>query len=119
MERPEPPCPNELETREAEAGMRYTAYTVYTAAAKPTYERNVEIMKDRASSMERAPSERYYKFMCSVCPCAGPVCSRPRVSRVSRLPPVSGVFYVPVQRHRGEPGHTRDRHKNLTNQLFT
>ena len=23
---------------------------------------------------------------------------------------------VPVQRHRGEPGHTRDRHKNLTNQ---
>ena len=23
---------------------------------------------------------------------------------------------IPVQRHRGEPGHTRDRHKNLTNQ---
>ena len=23
---------------------------------------------------------------------------------------------VPVQRHRGEPGRTRDRHKNLTNQ---
>ena len=23
---------------------------------------------------------------------------------------------VPVKRHRGEPGHTRDRHKNLTNQ---
>ena len=35
------------------------------------------------------------------------------VSCVSRLPP--GVF-LPVQRHRGEPGHTRDRHKNLTNQ---
>ncbi len=28
-----------------------------TAAAKPTWERRVEIMKDRASSMERAPSE--------------------------------------------------------------
>ena len=26
--------------------------------AKPTWERSVEIMKDRASSMERAPSER-------------------------------------------------------------
>ena len=25
-------------------------------------------------------------------------------------------LYVPVKRHRGEPGHTRDRHKNLTNQ---
>ena len=78
MERPEPPCPNELETREAEAGMRYTAYTVYTAAAKPTYERNVEIMKDRASSMERAPSES--ATSCVPCarvqgPCAPvPVC---------------------------------------------
>ena len=34
-----------------------------TAAAKPTSEsaalRSVEIMKDRASSMERAPSERH------------------------------------------------------------
>ena len=28
---------------------------------------------------------------------------------------VTSVF-LPVQRHRGEPGHTRDRHKNLTNQ---
>ena len=31
-----------------------------TAVAKPTWERNVlDIMKDRASSMERAPSEKY------------------------------------------------------------
>jgi hypothetical protein len=58
--------------------MRYTAYTVYTAAAKPTYERNVEIMKDRASSMERAPSES--ATSCVPCarvqgPCAPvPVC---------------------------------------------
>jgi hypothetical protein len=29
-----------------------------TAAAKPTWERSVEIMKDRASSMERAPSNQ-------------------------------------------------------------
>jgi hypothetical protein len=29
------------------------------AAVKPTWERSVEIMKDRASSMERAPSERH------------------------------------------------------------
>ena len=31
-----------------------------------------------------------------------------------------GVLRVmrPVQRHRGEPGHTRDRHKNLTNQVM-
>jgi hypothetical protein len=39
---------DELETREVEAGMR-----------KPTWERSVEIMKDRASSMERAPSESH------------------------------------------------------------
>ena len=26
------------------------------------------------------------------------------------------LMLLPVQRHRGEPGHTRDRHKNLTNQ---
>ena len=26
---------------------------------------------------------------------------------------------LPVKRHRGEPGHTRDRHKNLTNQPHT
>ena len=26
------------------------------------------------------------------------------------------VCTVPVKRHRGEPGHTRERHKNLTNQ---
>ena len=26
------------------------------------------------------------------------------------------VELLPVKRHRGEPGHTRDRHKNLTNQ---
>ena len=32
--------------------MRYAART---AAAKPTWERNIEIMKARASSMERAP----------------------------------------------------------------
>ena len=44
---------------------------------------------------------------------------------VSVAPPVPGHLHtldlptsgtVPVQRHRGEPGHTRDRHKNLTNQ---
>jgi hypothetical protein len=29
------------------------------AAAKPHWERSVEIMKDRASSMERAPSKRH------------------------------------------------------------
>ena len=29
---------------------------------------------------------------------------------------VDWTLPVPVQRHRGEPGHTRDRHKNLTNQ---
>ena len=44
----------------------------------------------------------------------------PECARVSRACPVCvpappGVFF-PVKRHRGEPGHTRDRHKNLTNQ---
>ena len=37
---------------------------------------------------------------------------RPCVPCVSRLPPVSfyrfSFYYLPVKRHRGEPGHTRD-----------
>ena len=46
-----------------------------------------------------------------------PLCPPPRVPAPPGvfLPAPPGVF-LPVQRHRGEPGHTRDRHKNLTNQ---
>ena len=33
-----------------------------------------------------------------------------------KTPGGAGSHTVPVKRHRGEPGHTRDRHKNLTNQ---
>ena len=48
--RPEPPMSSRRERRRRACA---------TAAAKPTWERNVVIMKDRASSMERAPSERH------------------------------------------------------------
>ena len=48
--RPEPPMSSRRERRSRACA---------TAAAKPTWERSVEIMKDRASSMERAPSKRH------------------------------------------------------------
>ena len=45
--------PDELETREAETGMRNGRGEADLRAQR------VEIMKDRASRMERAPSERH------------------------------------------------------------
>ena len=52
--RPEPPMSSRRERRSRACA---------TAVAKPTWERNVlDIMKDRASSMERAPSEKYTSF---------------------------------------------------------
>ena len=51
-----------------------------------------------------------------VCVIRVPVCARvsPCVSRVSRHCPGSPGVFLPVKRHRGEPGHTQSFYRYRT-----